>query len=84
MSILGWEEWALISGLLSAFLGVLSTLTLMKGTAAPPWKIQSWGGASADEIAFQKTAATWRAWGFSLLGFAFAAGAFATVASYLA
>ena len=77
-----WKTTALILGLVSAALGFLATLALMKGTAATPWEIQSWNGKSDPERHFSRLVGRWRLVGLILLASSFLTGALAAVAGY--
>ena len=77
------RELALAASLLSALLGVASTLALIKGTAVTPWEIQSYGGHSEPEKAFRRVARRWRVAGFVVLALAFLLSAAAAIAGYL-
>lgn len=78
------KEIALITSLLSAATGVLSTLALIKGTTPVPWGLQSWGGESEPERAFRRRSRRWLVSGLCALAAAFALAAASSVAGYWA
>jgi len=74
---------ALVTGILSAALGVLSTFFLIKGTANVPLDRWSFNGQSEWEITFRKVARQWMVAGFCALGGAFILSAVSAIASYM-
>ena len=74
---------ALVAGLLSGALGVVSTLLLIRGTAKVPWGIQSYGGRSEPEKKFQVSTRRYLICGLITLAGAFLLSAISTLASYL-
>jgi hypothetical protein len=77
------KEAALVLGILSGGVGVLSTLALMKGSTPVPWDIQSYKGQSEPEIAHRTLTARWTKIGLVGLFIAFVLSAASAVASYL-
>jgi hypothetical protein len=77
------KETAPVCGLLSGFVGLGSSVALMKGSAAMPWSLQSFSGESEAEKAFRQKARWWTLAGLIGLLVAFAFSAASSVASYL-
>ncbi|MFI5024969.1 MAG: hypothetical protein ACHQRJ_25385 [Alphaproteobacteria bacterium] len=78
------KEATLAAALLSALLGSISAIFLMKGTASVPKGIESWSGKSEAENVFHATARRWLIAGFWALGLAFALSAASAICAYLA
>jgi hypothetical protein len=74
---------ALVCGVLSALVGLSSSLALMKGSLVMPWSLQSYHGESEAENAFRQKARWWTRAGLIGLIVAFAFSAASSVASYL-
>jgi hypothetical protein len=73
----------LISAVLSAVFGVLSSSFLIKGTAQVPPDRWSFNGQSEWEIAFRRTARRWLITGFCALAVALVMSAVSSIAGYL-
>jgi hypothetical protein len=78
------KEAALVCGLLSGIVGLLSALALMKGSAIMPWSMQSYSGHSEAEQVFRKNAGWWTWLGLAGLFIAFALSTVSAITSYLA
>ena len=76
------KELALISGLLSGAVGVISALAFLKGSTPMPPGMETWKEDSEPEKAFRANAKWWNRIGQIGLLLAFALSAASTVASY--
>jgi hypothetical protein len=74
---------ALLAALLTALLGVASSVLLTKGSEHVPWSMQSYGGSTDTEKGFKAKRQRWTLWGLWLLAAAFATSAVSAVLGYL-
>lgn len=79
----GVKEWALVTALAAAVLGFMSTLLMTRGTRAPDWSTQTWGGQSDIEKANRRITRRYFVAGLAALATAFALAALSAVLGYL-